>query len=114
MNVKGLFGKRFKRAHVVKCKRCEHQFWGKTKIRYSECPNCEAKCLIVNPGDISMNERERMWRFLDDEEKDNRSELARHDLIEEKSEEIDYDGHWGNVNPGFLHETSEKIKEDLR
>jgi len=114
--IKDLFAKNHKMAHVVMCKNCEHQFWGKTKFRYPKnmCPNCEAKSLIVNPSDISINERERMWRFLDDEEKDDRSELARHDLIEEKSEEIDYDGHWGNVNPGFLHETSEKIKEDLR
>ena len=58
--------KKAKMAHVVKCKNCEHQFWGKTKTRYSECPNCEAKCLIVNPSEISIKERERMWRILDD------------------------------------------------
>ena len=48
--IKDLFAKNPKMAHVVMCKNCEHQFWGKTKFRYSECPNCETKSLIVNPS----------------------------------------------------------------
>ena len=116
MNVKGLFGKRFKRAHVVKCKSCEHQFWGKTKIRYSECPNCEAKCLIVNPSDISINERERMWRFLDDHEKETSAELDHDELVEDGLDEMDmdYEGHWGNAPVICAYELSEEIREDLR
>ena len=116
MNVKGLFGKRFKRAHVVKCKSCEHQFWGKTKIRYSECPNCQAKCLIVNPSDISINERERMWRFLDDHEKEASAELDHDELVEDGLDEMDmdYEGHWGNVPAICAYELSEEIRKDLR
>ncbi len=106
--------KKAKMAHVVKCKNCEHQFWGKTKTRYSECPNCEAKCLIVNPSDISINERERMWRFLDDDDKETSAELDHDEFMEENFQDMDYEGHWGNAPVIHAYELSEEIREDLR
>ena len=50
-----------------------------------------------------------MWRFLDDQDKESRDELARHELMEEK-----YANVWHLDNPGFLHEITEKIREKLR
>ena len=112
--IKDLFAKNPKRAHVVKCKNCEHQFWGKTRFRYPECPNCEAKCLVVNPSEISINERERMWRFLDDDDKETSAELDHDELVEESSQDIDYDGHWGDTPHAYAHEMIEEVREDLR
>ncbi len=109
-----LSAKNPKRAHVVKCKNCEHQFWGKTKFRYPECPNCEAKCLVVNPGDISIKERERMWRFLDDDDKETNAELNHDELMEESFQNMDYEGHWGDTPHAYAHEMAEKVREDLR
>ena len=117
--IKDLFAKNPKRAHVVICKNCEHQFWGKTKFRYPKnmCPNCEAKFLIVNPSDISIKERERMWRFLDDNDKETNAELDDHDeLVEDSLCELDmeYEGHWGDTPHAYAHEMAEKVREDLR
>ena len=114
--IKDLFATHPKRAHVLKCHICGSVFWGKTKIRYPEkmCPNCETKSSLFVPSDISIKEREKMWRFLDDQDKESRDELDRYERMEEKSEEMYYDGHWGNDNPGFLNEISEKIRENLR
>ena len=114
-HIKDLFAKNPKRAYVVKCKNCEHQFWGKTKFRHPECPNCESKSLIANPSEISISERERMWRFLNDDEKQTRDELAHDEIMQESSQKIDYDGHWGI--PGDYHnayEMSEDVREDSR
>ena len=115
-SIKDLFAKNPKRAYVVKCKKCEHQFWGKTKIRYSECPNCEAKCLVANPSEISIKERERMWRFLDDDDKETNAELTHDEFMEDILCEIDmdYEGHWGDTPHVHAHEMSEKVREDLR
>ena len=112
--IKDLFAKNPKRAHVVICKNCEHQFWGKTKFRYSECPNCETKSLIVNPSEISINEREKMWRFLNDSDKETSAELDHDELMEESSQDIDYDGHWGDTPHAYAHEMIEEVREDLR
>ena len=112
--IKDLFAKNPKRAYVVKCKNCEHQFWGKTKFRHPECPNCEAKSLIANPSEISISERERMWRFLNDDDKETRSELAHDEFMEESSQDIDYDGHWGDTPHAYAHEMAERVREDLR
>ena len=118
MNVKDLFAKNPKMAHVVMCKNCEHQFWGKTKFRYPKnmCPNCEAKFLIVNPSDISIKERERMWRFLDDHDKETSAELTHDEFMEDILCEIDmdYEGHWGDTPHACAHEMSEEVREDLR
>ena len=109
--IKDLFSTHPKRAHVLKCHICGSVFWGKTKIRYPEkmCPNCETKSSLFVPSDISIKEREKMWRFLDDQDKESRDELARHELMEEK-----YANVWHLDNPGFLNEISEKIRENLR
>ena len=116
--IKDLFAKNPKRAHVVICKNCEHQFWGKTKFRYPKnmCPNCEAKFLIVNPSDISIKERERMWRFLDDNDKETNAELDHDELVEDSLCELDmeYEGHWGDTPHAYAHEMAEKVREDLR
>ena len=112
--IKDLFAKNPKRAHVVICKNCEHQFWGKTKIRYPECPNCEAKCLIVNPSEISIKERERMWRFLNDDDMETSAELDHDELMEESFQDMDYEGHWGDTPCAYAHEMAEKVREDLR
>ena len=111
-----LFAKNPKRAYVVKCKNCEHQFWGKTRFRYPECPNCEAKCLVVNPSEISINERERMWRFLDDDDKETNAELDHDELVEDSLCELDmeYEGHWGDTPHAYAHEMSEEVRENLR
>ena len=40
------------------------------KLQSSDIQNAltvETKSLIVNPSEISINEREKMWRFLNDE-----------------------------------------------
>ena len=114
--IKDLFAKNPKRAHVVICK--NHQFWGKTKFRYPKnmCPNCEAKFLIVNPSDISIKERERMWRFLDDHDKETNAELDHDELVEDSLCELDmeYEGHWGDTPHAYAHEMAEKVREDLR
>ena len=112
--IKDLFAKNPKMAHVAMCKNCEHQFWGKTKFRYSECPNCEAKCLIVNPSEISINEREKMWRFLNDSDKETSAELDHDELMEESFQDMDYEGHWGDTPHAYAHEMAEKVREDLR
>jgi len=116
--IKDLFAKNPKMAYVVKCKNCEHQFWGKTKFRYPKnmCPNCEAKFLIVNPSDISIKERERMWRFLDDHDKETNAELDHDELVEDSLCELDmeYEGHWGDTPHAYAHEMAEKVREDLR
>ena len=116
--IKDLFAKNPKMAHVVMCKNCEHQFWGKTKFRYPKnmCPNCEAKFLIVNPSDISIKERERMWRFLDDNDKETNAELDHDELVEDSLCELDmeYEGHWGDTPHAYAHEMAEKVREDLR
>ena len=116
--IKDLFAKNPKRAYVVICKNCEHQFWGKTKFRYPKnmCPNCEAKFLIVNPSDISIKERERMWRFLDDHDKETNAELDHDELVEDSLCELDmeYEGHWGDTPHAYAHEMAEKVREDLR
>ena len=103
-----------KMAHVVMCKNCEHQFWGKTKVRYSECPNCGAKCLIVNPSEISIKERERMWRFLNDDDMETSADLDHDELMEESFQDMDYEGHWGDAPRAYAHEVAEKVREDLR
>ena len=112
--IKDLFAKNPKMAHVVMCKNCEHQFWGKTKFRYSECPNCEAECLIVNPSQISIKERERMWRFLNDDDMETSAELDHDELMEESFQDMDYEGHWGDTPCAYAHEMAEKVREDLR
>ena len=112
--IKDLFAKNPKRAHVVKCKNCEHQFWGKTRFRYPECPNCEAKYLIVNPSEISIKERERMWRFLNDDDMETSAELDHDELMEESFQDMDYEGHWGDTPCAYAHEMAEKVREDLR
>ena len=112
--IKDLFAKNHKMAHVVMCKNCEHQFWGKTRFRYTECPNCEAKCLIVNPSEISIKERERMWRFLNDDDMETSAELAHNELMEESFQDMDYEGHWGDTPCAYAHEMAEKVREDLR
>ena len=114
--IKDLFAKNPKMAHVVMCKNCEHQFWGKTKFRYSECPNCETKSLIVNPSEISINEREKMWRFLNDSDKETSAELDHDELVEDSLCELDmeYEGHWGEGPHAYAHEMAEKVREDLR
>ena len=114
MSIKDLFAKNPKRAYVVKCKNCEHQFWGKTRFRYTECPNCEAKCLIVNPSEISIKERERMWRFLNDDDMETSAELDHDELMEKSFQYMDYEGHWGNESHANAHEMAEKLREDLR
>ena len=112
--IKDLFAKNPKRAHVVICKNCEHQFWGKTKFRYPECPNCEAKCLIVNPSEISIKERERMWRFLNDDDMETSAELNHDEFMEESFQDMDYEGHWGDTPHIYAHEMAEKVRKDLR
>ena len=109
--IKDLFATHPKRAHVLKCHTCGSTFWGKTKIRYPEkmCPNCETKSSLFVSSDITIKEQEKMWRFLDDQDKESRDELARHELMEEK-----YANVWHLDNPGFLHEITEKIRENLR
>ena len=114
MNIKDLFAKNPKMAYVVICKNCEHQFWGKTKFRYPECPNCEAKCLIVNPSEISIKERERMWRFLNDDDMETSAELAHNELMEESFQDMDYEGHWGDIDADFVGDISEEILEELK
>ena len=111
---KDLFAKNPKMAHVVTCKNCELKFWGKTKFRYPECPNCEAKCLIVNPSEISIKERERMWRFLNDDDMETSAELDHDELMEESFQDMDYEGHWGDTPHAYAHEMAEKVREDLR
>ena len=115
-NIKDLFAKNHKMAHVVMCKNCEHQFWGKTKFRYSECPNCETKSLIVNPSEISINERKKMWRFLNDDDKETNAELDHAELVEASLCDLDmeYEGHWGDEPHAHAHEMAEKVREDLR
>ena len=113
-HINDLFAKNPKMAHVVKCKNCELRFWGKAKFRYTECPNCEAKCLVVNPGEISINERERMWRFLNDDDMETRAEMDHDEFMEESSQDMDYEGHWGNEPHAYAHEMAEKLREDLR
>ena len=114
--IKDLFAKNPKRAYVVKCKNCELQFWGKTRFRYPECPNCEAKCLVVNPSEISINERERMWRFLDDDDKETNAELDHDELVEASLCDLDmeYEGHWGDEPHAYVHEMAEEVRENLR
>ena len=112
--IKDLFGKNPKMAHVVICKNCEHQFWGKTKFRYPACPNCKAKCLIVNPSEISIKERERMWRFLNDDDMETSAELDHDEFMEESFQDMDYEGHWGDTPHIYAHEMAEKVREDLR
>ena len=112
--IKDLFAKNPKMAHVVMCKNCEHQFWGKTKIRYPECPNCETKSLIVNPSEISIKERERMWRFLNDDDMETSADLDHDELMEESFQDMDYEGHWGDTPHAYAHEMAEKVREDLR
>ena len=113
-HIKDLFAKNPKMACVVKCNNCEHQFWGKTKLRYTECPNCESRRLIVNPNEISINERERMWRFLDDDDKETNAELAHDEFMEVSSQDMDYEGHWGNEPYACAHEMADHVREDLR
>ena len=112
--IKDLFAKNPKMAHVVMCKNCEHQFWGKTKFRYPECPNCEAECLIVNPSQISIKERERMWRFLNDDDIETSAELDHDEFMEESFQDMDYEGHWGDTPCAYAHEMAEKVRKDLR
>ena len=109
------FAKKPKLAHVAECESCEHLFWTKTRFRYTECTGCESKSLIINPSEISINKREKMWRFLNDDEKETRDELAHDEIMQESSQKIDYDGHWGI--PGDYHnayEMSEDVREDSR
>jgi len=112
--IEDLFAKNPKMAHVVTCKNCELKFWGKTKFRYPECPNCEAKYLIVNPSQISIKERERMWRFLNDDDMETSAELDHDELMEESFQDMDYEGHWGDTPHAYAHEMAEKVREDLR
>ena len=122
--IKDLFSIHPKKAHVLKCDTCGSIFWSKDKIRSPEkmsveflsyyggahvCPNCETKSSLFVPSDISIKEREKMWRFLDEQDKEDRDELEHHELMEEK-----YANVWHLDNPGFLHEISEKIRENLR
>ena len=124
LRIKDLFATHPKRAYVLKCHTCESIFWSKDKMRQPEkmaseflsyyggahvCPNCETKSLLFVPSDITIKDREKMWRFLDDQDKESRDELARHELMEEK-----YANVWHLDNPGFLHEITEKIRENLR
>ena len=124
LRIKDLFVTHPKRAYVLKCHTCESIFWSKDKMRQPEkmaseflsyyggahvCPNCETKSLLFVPSDITIKDREKMWRFLDDQDKESSDELARHELMEEK-----YANVWHLDNPGFLHEISEKIRENLR
>ena len=122
--IKGLFAAGSKLAHVVRCKNCKSEFWDKKRSRLPPynfynpkdvCPNCESTSSLFIPSDISVTQREKMYRFLDDAEKQRRLDLEHDELMEERIDvDMGYDGHWGNVNPGFLHEISEKIKENLR
>jgi len=124
LRIKDLFATHPKRAYVLKCHTCESIFWSKDKMRQPEkmaseflsyyggahvCPNCETKSLLFVPSDITIKDREKMWRFLDDQDKESSDELARHELMEEK-----YANVWHLDNPGFLHEITEKIRENLR
>ena len=124
LRIKDLFATHPKRAYVLKCHTCESIFWSKDKIRQPEkmaseflsyyggahvCPNCETKSLLFVPSDITIKEQEKMWRFLDDQDKESRDDLARQEQMEEK-----YANVWHLDNPGFLHEITEKIRENLR
>ena len=122
--IKDLFTTHPKRAYVLKCHTCKSVFWSKDKIRSPEkmsaeflsyyggahvCPNCETKSSLFVPSDITIKEQEKMWRFLDDQDKKSRDDLARQEQMEEK-----YANVWHLDNPGFLHEITEKIRENLR
>ena len=124
LRIKDLFATHPKRAYVLKCHTCESIFWSKDKMRQPEkmaseflsyyggahvCPNCETKSLLFVPSDITIKDREKMWKFLDNQDKESRDELDRYERMEEK-----YANVWHLDNPGFLHEISEKIRENLR
>jgi len=70
--------------------------------------------LIVNPSEISIKERERMWRFLNDDDMETSAELAHNELMEESFQDMDYEGHWGDTPCAHAHEMAEKVREDLR
>ena len=108
------FSKKPKLAYVAECDSCEHQFWTKTKFRHTECPRCESKSLIINPSEISIKERERMWRFLNDDDIETSAELDHDELMEESFQDMDYEGHWGDTPCAYAHEMAEKVREDLR
>ena len=94
------FSKKPKLAYVAECDSCEHQFWTKTKFRHTECPRCESKSLIINPSEISINKRERMWRFLNDDEKETEDEISHDEIMREGYHDA--------------YEMSETVREDLR
>ena len=55
-----------------------------------------------------------MWRFLDDDDKETSAELDHDELVEESSQDIDYDGHWGDMPHAYAHEMAEEVRENLR
>ena len=108
-DIKDLFVKHPKMAYVMVCRYCEHQYWGKTKFRFPEnmCPCCEEKYLVANPSDISIPEREKMWRFLVDQEND--CGCCTGSILEIDQEEVKYD--WWDYDLGMY---SEEVKEKWR
>ena len=107
--VKDLFVKNPKTAYVMVCKHCEHQYWSKTKFHFPEnmCPCCEEKYLVANPSDISIPEREKMWRFLDDQEND--CGCCTDSILEIEQKEVK----WGLADYG-MDMYSEEVKEKCR
>ena len=108
-DVKDLFVKNPKTAYVMACRHCKHQYWGKTKFHFPEnmCPCCEEKYLVANPSDISIPERKKMWRFLDDQEND--CGCCTGSILEIDQEEVE----WGLADYG-MDMYSEEVKEKWR
>ena len=118
---KNLFVKSPKQAYVVRCKECKSEFWSKKKSDLmlsfypkNTCPSCKTKSSLFVPDNVPTIKRERMYRFFEDEDKARSVDLMHYELMEEWVDEMDYQGHWGDTNPGFVFEISEKLQEELK
>ena len=107
-----------KRAHVVRCENCSEEFWCKFKHHYKDntCPNCEVVSSLFVPDDVSITERERMYRFFEDAEKEEAARFVRycHQLESQYDIDMDYEGHWGDIDADFVGDISEEILEELK
>ena len=124
--MKDLFVRGPRRAHVMRCKECGLEIWGKTRGHiitsaqscHNRCHDCGSSLFV--PDDIPAIKLEQMYRFLDDEDKIDRLELEHDTMLMEKYGGFGCpcpdcnDGADDENDDGFQYELSDEIRERLK
>ena len=119
--MKDLFARGPRRAHIMRCKGCSLEIWGKTRGHldsfHNKCHNCGSSLFV--PDDIPATKLEQMYRFLDDSDKLDHLELEHEALMgkyadcgcpcPDCNDDVD-----DQNDDGFPYEISDEIRERLK